>query len=272
MTRLKGMRNTQDEWMQTYGHMDDNPETWVTFKGMRWLQVLYETDEEVIRELIPPPLEYAGTKDRVPIVLAYLFDCPTGGIAVGPPSADIRGHKEFAIFVGPTKCKGLNGTYNAAMYVGSDDHMMSGREFHGCPKKIANIKIERCKDSLYASVERNNITFLTIKAKISSRQARPFPKETTSFTLKAFPSAGNGGFDVAKILRITAKNVAEPGMELGGVEVVYKESPFDPLYEIPVRKVLAAAYSEDFDVAFHGEDLAECDPDVIREYLLFRYK
>jgi acetoacetate decarboxylase len=273
-------RNTKDEWVNAFGFMDGKPESWARGAGVKSLDLVYETDSMAIKEIVPPPIKFVGG-DIGLAVISFSHD-PGGEFLEAPLARNLRPEFEVVLLVGPCECKGATGFYSPAMWAQYDDQLIAGREFHGCPKKIAQFRLERWKDRVYASATRLDIKFCDIRCKLTGKKevspaddfGRAEKKDGYTFLLKVMPSTRNGDLDLCKILKM--ESVSKPGetyeVDLRSVELTFQNSAYDPLIDIPVEKIISCEYSENNDVAFHAHDLAECDPEIVKEYILYRYK
>ena len=273
-------RNTREQWMSTFGFRDGKPETWACGTGIKSLDLVYETDPMVLKDITPPPIKFIGGDTGLAII-SFSHD-PGGEFLEAPPARQFRPEFETILLVGPCECKGVTGFYSPAMWAQYDDQLIAGREFHGCPKKIAQFRFERWKDRVYASATRLDIKFCEIRCKVIGKKGvspvndsgKTAKEDGYTFLLKLMPSTRDGGLDVCKVLKMESKSnsVETYEIDLGSVEVTFQDSAYDPLIDIPVRKIISCEYSENNDVAFHAHDLAECDPEVAKEYILYRYK
>ncbi|MEM3550116.1 MAG: acetoacetate decarboxylase family protein [Candidatus Bathyarchaeia archaeon] len=261
-------KNTKDDFVKALS--DHEPH----FKGMNRLAVYYDISYDILREYLPPPLEPGDT----PEVELMFFDTPPQGV-VREPAEVIgmlpRGHREFAIFLS-AKYKEYRGYYCPYMYVAWDDHMASGREIHGFPKKIANLRLDRFKDEVWASAERGGIELVSVKAKLTQRlPAGEMPKPIPHFALKFLPEIGGKVGFVGKPQIVMTQGKAKLNGELwnGTAEITFKESDYDPVYELkPAGKIKRVVFATDLDYSFKGQVIAECKPEDIYPFVCFRYR
>ncbi|MFW9938805.1 MAG: acetoacetate decarboxylase family protein, partial [Candidatus Thorarchaeota archaeon] len=105
------------------------------------ITALWETKEEIVERLLPPPLEPISK----PIAFCFIANYPSTN--QGLP------YHEGALIL---RCQfeGVMGNYYLAMPVTDDRAMIGGREIFGFPKKMANVHLERNGNKVYAFSER----------------------------------------------------------------------------------------------------------------------
>lgn len=117
------------------------------------IQAAWLFSEEVYRKLLPPGLDPVA-----PVAYAYVAN-------FARPS-NLYPYSEGALFI-LCSWKGEVGTYCLAMPLdGNDQAQNAGREFYGYPKKSARVKLMRRGDEVEGWIERNDVRFFSIKAKI----------------------------------------------------------------------------------------------------------
>ena len=118
-----------------------------------------------------------------------------------------------------------------------------GRELYGEPKKLASIIFEQQDEFVWGSAERHEIRFLSLRGRMNGAAATG-RRETSTFHIKFSPSVDGGGFDgppqLVHVTGDTTINVAQRGRG----ELVFRDSPHDPVSDIPVRQVVEAVYTE----------------------------
>ena len=280
-------KNTREEFIEAFEHHR------VPNYGMNILDIFYKTDMDIIREYLPPPLK----PDDEPLVWIWFFEVPPQGLLrgriMGPkpmsePSVETGEKKlEFAAFLA-CKYNDIKGWYCPYMYVTRDVDMAAGREIHGFPKKIVNMHMDRYKDEIWCEVERAGIKFVSVRAKLKKRISEselPLYLKRPHISLKFQPLTGALGFIGKPQLLLLAGSKGDPEVkedfkingqifEAGVTELTYRESYWDPVYELkPVDRIIKAIYMTDVDAVFTGAKvLAECDPNDVMPFVCFRYR
>jgi acetoacetate decarboxylase len=121
----------------------------IRFRNTEILTVFYRTDQEHIRNIIPPPLE--SVSDMVIVHFYHMHDAQWFG-----------NYYESAVQV-EVRLRGteIRGSYSPYLYLGNDGAIAAGREIYGQPKKGGNPSIKVVDDLIVGRVERNGIDILT---------------------------------------------------------------------------------------------------------------
>jgi acetoacetate decarboxylase len=119
-----------------------------TFRNVEVLTLTYRTTGEAVKKILPPPLEPVG--DWVLVHLYNMNDVEWLG-----------SYHECNIMVGARLGKKIAGGYSPYLFLDSDVGLAHGREVHGQPKKIGNVRVETRKDLVVGTLERNGIDVIT---------------------------------------------------------------------------------------------------------------
>ena len=119
-----------------------------TFRDMRILTLVYRTDIDAIRGLLPEPLVPTG--DEVMIHFYQMNDTSW----LGP-------YNEVNVMVGAELAGQATGAYSPYLFLSSDVGVAHGREVHGQPKKLAEPRLEFRGDLIVGTLERNGIEVVT---------------------------------------------------------------------------------------------------------------
>ncbi|MGD9935639.1 MAG: acetoacetate decarboxylase family protein [Dehalococcoidia bacterium] len=198
------------------------------------LNVTFLSDPDVIRELLPPPLEPA-VAPRVSISV-YEF---AESNCVGPfNGASVNISCEF---------NREGGLYCLTMPMSTDTAVIFGRELYAEPKKLARCSVERNDRFVRGIVERHGVTYIEITGLFDEPLA-DIQRETVSqhYYFKYLPDAAGRGltFD-PQLVRVTHRGRTHQ-LTRGAGTIVLRESPHDPVIDIPVLEVESATFS-------HGE-------------------
>jgi acetoacetate decarboxylase len=232
-------------------------------KGMAMLQVFYETSPDVIKEVLPPPLEPG------PEPLATLYVATFGSTDFGSPS-----YREGALFL-QSRYGDLLGNYCLAMYVTDDVALIRGREVYGFPKKIAEVDLERDGNRVSGAVSRRGTTILTVEAGLE----REIPVENhrsafgeNTFNFKYFINPECTGYDFEpRLVKVSLKEDLTK-LEEGTGKILFGRSKEDPLHKIEVREILSVVYKEGDMELPPGEVVGSADPGEFTPYAFFRLK
>ncbi|OPC83437.1 acetoacetate decarboxylase [Embleya scabrispora] len=200
------------------------PEIWST-----GVMAIWETDPEVIAAVLPPPLVPA---DR-PLVRANISGCDINGYPLGAGAIAVR-------------CKhgDIEGDYTLTMPMTTERAVIGGREVFGEPKKLADVKVERDGDSVVATVNRMGVTYIEVRGTVGEELPLPEPRQTLSFYYKFLPAVDGDGFDADPLLVHVTRNERTRSAHAVTGEVILRDSDFDPVADLPVRKLISITLSE----------------------------
>jgi acetoacetate decarboxylase len=220
------------------------------FVGGQMLSVEFLTDESVVAEVLPPPLEPTDTPAVRAMVGRWQSNC------VG----DFFGG---SIYVA-AKHEGIEGEYVLAMYMDNDIPMIYGRDLFGEPKKLASSGLVRRGDAFRGWIERGGVRIVELQGELDKDTGR-FDAEGYNFNFKARPAANGSGLEEDAILTRAHFDVHATSSLEGAGSVVLRGTVHDPLDEIPVRSVKRATYTE-CDLIGSCEAVATTPADVFIPY------
>ena len=201
------------------------PEIWSTGVVSVW-----ETDPEVVAEVLPPPLK-PGER---PLVRANISKVDLPGYPLGAGSVAV------AACHGPAA-----GWYPLVMPMTHERALIGGREVFGEPKKLGEVTVERGEDgALRAVLARHGVAFVEIRGAVGGALPLPEPAEKLDFYLKFLPGVDGRGFDVDPVLVHCVRNERVRALESVDGEVVLRESPYDPVADLPVRRLVEITLGE----------------------------
>lgn len=193
------------------------------------LSVEFLTDESVVAEVLPPPLEATDTPAVRAMVGRWESNC-VGDFSGG------------SIYVS-ARHEGIEGEYVLAMYMNSDVPTIYGRDLFGEPKKVAESELRRRGDAFRGYIERGGVRIVELQAEMS-KDLGAFDAEGYNFNFKARPAANGSGLEEDAILTRARFDVHATAALEGAGSVVLRGTVHDPLDELPVRSVTRASYTE----------------------------
>jgi acetoacetate decarboxylase len=207
------------------------------FRDGEVLVVQYRTDLAAVEALVPWPLVVLG--DTVMVQVARWGDVAGMG----------RDTHEVNVMV-PVRYDGTDdpvvGSYSPYFYVDSDRAMAGGREFHGQPKRMADVSLEVRGDLIVGTLRRNGIDVFTGTLPYKSRVAtleelRSRVDFVTNINLKVIPQ-----IDGSRGLRqLTARDLTDielTGCWSGPATARIEPNAQAPLYRLPVVRLLEGYY------------------------------
>ncbi len=228
------------------------------FPGAQMQGILYETEADVIAQLLPPPLEPAAE----PWAMAYIARFPETNL--GP------GYQEGAIFL---RCQydGEVGNYCLSMPLDDEARMLNGRDIYGFPKKMAKVGLTQEEKVVEGWAERHGIRFVTIRTELAMQLDEPPLKVGPNFLFKYMPAADlSRGFDGPVHLVRQQNELEYQQFEMGPGEISFEESVHDPWSDIVCKQVVASYFFTSTNRLLPGKVLAEIDPEAFLPYSFAR--
>ncbi len=203
------------------------------FLQARTLAITFETDAEIVAELLPPPLAPAA-KPRVSVSVSVIGESN----CVGPFHGG-------AINIS-CSYEGAEGVYCLAMPMSTDTAVVFGRELYAEPKKLADIVLEGAAPGhMRGTITRHGVTYIDLRGSFEDEPV-DFGRESLSshYYFKFMPSADGKGFaHDPELIRVTHRGVTHR-VARGSGTITFRESRHDPVIDIPVLSVAGATYSE----------------------------
>ncbi|QMU76203.1 acetoacetate decarboxylase family protein [Streptacidiphilus sp. PB12-B1b] len=230
------------------------PDIWSTGVAAVW-----ESDPDAVAQVLPPPLKPAGRPlVRVNISRVDLFGSPlgAGSFAVGAQ------HGPHA------------GWYPLVMPMTTERALTGGREVFGEPKKLGEVAVERTADPagdrITARLARHGIAFVEVRGRVSGALPLPEPAEKLDFYFKFLPGVDGRGFDLEPVLVHCLRTERVRRLESVEGEVLLRESPFDPVADLPVRRLLEITVGEKSSDQ-RGRVVERVDAQALLPYVHQRY-
>jgi acetoacetate decarboxylase len=220
------------------------------------LTAIYETDPEVVAAVLPPPL----TPSDRPLVRVSVA---TVDIGRGLPPF---GAGTFAV---QARHEGIVGNYPLVMPMTTEQSVIGGRETYGEPKKLADVALAFDGSTVVGTVTRLGTTFIELRG-TAGDEVEVEPGRRTDFYFKFLRSPDGKGFDADPSLVYCHREETTRNARRVTGEVVLRESRFDPVVDLPVRRVVEMTLSEKRAVQ-RGEIVATVPADWLVPYAHQRY-
>lgn len=190
--------------------------------------VWWETDLEVIRAVLPPPLEPSEPVARIRFA--------TVNMGTGIP---VFGAGWFGV---RARHGSVEGEYALFMPMTTEQATVGGRETFGEPKKIGGVSIDIDGDQLQARFDRLGFPLAEVRGTLGAPIDIP-AREKVDFYFKISPSPDGKGFDTEPALvHVRRYEEALDGRTIDGSFQLF-ESPVDPLVDIPVGHIVAMEFA-----------------------------
>jgi acetoacetate decarboxylase len=225
------------------------------------LTAIYETDPEVVAAVLPPPL----TPTDEPLVRVTVATVDVGrGL---PPF----GAGTFAV---QASHEGVVGNYPLVMPMTTEQSVIGGRETFGEPKKLAEVTLDTSGDRVTGKIARLGVTFIevtgTVAEQLDNTPDSPPESERVDFYLKFLPAPDGKGFDAEPSLVYCRRTETTRSLAKVDGEVTLRESRFDPVADLPVRRLVGITLSERRSIQ-RGEIVTRVPADWVAPYVHQRY-
>ena len=191
--------------------------------------VIWETDPDVIKAVLPQPLEPSEPLARIRFATV---DMGTGIPVFGAGWFGVR-----------ARHGSVEGEYALFMPMTTEQATIGGRETYGEPKKIGGVTIDVNSDSVRARFDRLGFTLAEVHGTLGESIEIP-PKDKVDFYFKCSPSPDGKGFDTEPALvHCRRHEEARDGRAIDGT-LTLGDSPIDPIADIPVGRVVSFQYAQ----------------------------
>jgi len=205
----------------------------LVWKDMRVQLVVYETDIENVRRVIPEPLEA-----RTNLVITWVSEF-TLGTTQGA-------FKEAAIYVQVTH-NGVEGDYEPFLYVNSHLPLTGGREIWGYQKKMADIELVHEHEAVRGQVNRLGhqiVKALVVPTANAKMSEVPWSKNGV-YSLKYIPGAEEGEQPIRQLVLTPGQFTAQEGKLFSGrASVTYERSEIDPTYLLEPKRIAGGFFGQ----------------------------
>ncbi|WEO98233.1 acetoacetate decarboxylase family protein [Streptomyces sp. FXJ1.172] len=215
--RVRYGARTEREIAATRGASARLPGIWSTGVVAVW-----ESDPDAVAAVLPPPLK------------------PTGHplVRVNISKVDLPGHPLGAGSFAVAAAHGtVEGWYPLVMPMTQERALTGGREVFGEPKKLGEVTVERDGPSVRAALARHGIAFVEVRGAVGGDLPVPGPAPRTDFYFKFLPAVDGSGFDTDPVLVHCVRHERVRRLERITGEVVLRESPYDPVADLPVLRL-----------------------------------
>ncbi len=201
------------------------------FAKSRGLSITFETDPEIVRELLPLPLEPA----EKPLATVGVSRCGQSNCVGVFDGGSINLACTF---------NGEPGLYCVTMPMSTDTAIMFGRELFAEPKKQAQVQLLESENEVRGTITRHSITYIELVGSFDS----PLEPSGTSGTayhyyFKYLPAANGIGLAAdPELIRVTHQRQSHE-MRQGTGQIIFRESQHDPVIDIPVLSTGPAVFS-----------------------------
>lgn len=205
----------------------------LVWRDMRIQLVVYETDIENVKRVIPDPLQARTNK-----VITWISEFELGTTQ--------GGFKEMAIYV-QVKYKDYEGDYEPFLYVSTPLPLTAGREIWGYQKKMADMSLTLDQEAVIGKVTRLDhqiLKTLVVPEYEANMSEIPWSRDGV-FSLKYIPSAEENGEALRELVLTEGKFTAQEGKFFGGrASVLHERSEIDPTYLLEPKRILGGFFGQ----------------------------
>lgn len=226
------------------------PDVWSTGVVAVW-----ETDPDAVAAVLPPPLKPTAR----PLVRVSVSKVELPGYRLGAGSFAVAAAHES-----------VEGWYPLVMPMTHERALTGGREVFGEPKKLGEVTVERDGLVIGARLARHGIAFVEVRGAVAGRLPLPEPSRKTDFYFKFLPAVDGSGFDADPVLVHCVREEKVRRLEKVTGDVVLRESMYDPVADLPVRRLLEITLGEKTSDQ-RGRVVERVDAQSLLPYLHQRY-
>lgn len=197
------------------------------FINREFLIITYETDIDLLREVVPEPLEVVE-----PLVKFEFIRMPD--------STGFGDYTESGQVI-PVSYKGKKGNYTHAMFLDDLPPIAGGREIWGFPKKLAQPKLEVVHETLLGTLEYGpiRVATATMGYKYEALDVKKVAESlaTPNYLLKIIPHV-DGSVRVCELVEYYLENVVIKGAWNGPASLEMKHHALAPVANLPVKRIV----------------------------------
>ena len=201
------------------------------FTNREYFTITYETDMELLREIVPAPLEVVEPLVSFEVVRM-------------PDSTGFGSYTESGQVI-PVRYKGKVGSYSHAMYLDDQPPLAGGREIWGFPKKLAQPRLSVEKETLVGILDYGScrVATATMGFKYEQLDKKTVGEAMTlpCYLLKIIPHV-DGTTRICELVEYQLENVVVKGAWTGPSRLELHYHALAPLAQLPIKKVVKAVH------------------------------
>ncbi len=201
------------------------------FIDREFLVITYRTDPELLREVVPEPLEV-----NEPLVKYEFIRMPD--------STGFGDYTESGQVI-PVRFQGRSGSYVHAMFLNDEAPIAGGRELWGFPKKLASPALRAETDTLLGTLDYGSVRVATATMGYKHRAIDPDKVLSSllepSYLLKIIPHV-DGSPRICELVEYRLEDVVVKGAWTGPAALQLGEHALAPVARLPVLEVVSAVH------------------------------
>lgn len=216
--------------MPVVNGVEPYPEAPFTKSHREFFIISYETDINLLREVVPAPLEVTS-----PIVKYEFIRMHSYGLGDFTESGQVI----------PVKMNGEDGNYIHTMYLDSTTSILAGREIWGFPKRMAQPKLYVSDEVLVGTLDSSTLRVAqaTMALKHTPVELSKIEEAMTAptFVLKNIPDV-DGTPKVSQLVKIEATDVEVYEAWTGPASLELFQHALTNVAKLPIKKIVSAVY------------------------------
>lgn len=203
------------------------------FKNREFFGINYESDIDVLRAVVPEPLQVVS-----PIVKFQFVKMP-----------DAYGFGDYTLVSQLIEVmhEGKIGTYAYGMYLDNLAPIAAGREMLGFPEKYGNPKLAVDVDTIVGTLKYNSVSVATASMAykyecLDTEQVHQELEKTPNYLLKIIPHANGQEASICQLVRYFLKDVKVIGAWSGPAALQLFEHALAPVAQLPVKRVISGTH------------------------------
>ncbi len=201
------------------------------FVDREYLIISYRTDPEMLRRLIPAPLELAEP------VVKFEF--------INMPDSTGFGHYCESGQVIPVTLDGVHGGFVLSMFLNDHPPIAAGRELWGFPKKLGQPELRVHTDTLMGTLDYSEFRVATgtmgYKHRAMDLAQAKAALEAPAFLLKIIPHV-DGTPRICELVKYSLTDVTVKGAWTGPGGLDLRHHALAPIADLPVREILSTVH------------------------------
>ncbi|WP_028387736.1 acetoacetate decarboxylase [Legionella fairfieldensis] len=201
------------------------------FVNREYFIITYETDMELLRDVVPAPLEVAEPLVHFEVIRM-------------PDSTGFGDYTESGQVIS-VYYKGKKGSYTHAMYLDDQPPIFGGREIWGFPKKLAQPRLAIEKDTLVGTLDYGDsrIATATMGYKFDTLDKKTITESmlSSNYLLKIIPHV-DGSTRICELVEYKLEDVTIKGAWTGPAQLQLFHHALAPVAQLPVKKIVSSAH------------------------------
>lgn len=201
------------------------------FVNREFLIITYETDLDLLREVVPKPLEVVEPLVKFEVIRM-------------PDSTGFGDYTESGQVI-PVQYKGQAGSFTYAMYLDDLPPIAGGREIWGFPKKLAEPRLVIEKETLLGTLDygRNRIATATMGYKYQTLDCRKIAASLAApcYLLKIIPHV-DGTTRICELVEYQLTDISVKGAWTGPSQLELFHHALAPVASLPIKRIVSATH------------------------------